>query len=66
MGIFAKEPTLEELQETTERNAEKVRNAQLELTLAEKRFALQKLKDAGLSSNSFGSWREIWRWVKGH
>ena len=39
----------------------------LELSAAQKRAALEKLKQAGLTSKDFGNkWREIWHWYKTH
>lgn len=54
---FQREPTLEEAQEKDAR-------LDVELSIAQKQAALKKLKEAGLSPKSFGSWRAIIKWLK--
>jgi len=50
--------TLEEAQEENER-------LDVELSVAQKRAAIAKLKENGLSGKSFGwNWRAIWAWFK--
>jgi hypothetical protein len=59
--------SLEELQEQNEKMQVKAKNTELQLSIAQKNMALQKLKEAGLSPSSFdNSWKKIMGWVKGH
>lgn len=51
--------TLEEAQSTNE-------TLDIELSIEQKKAAIRKLKEAGLNTRSFGSWREILHWVKTH
>ena len=52
--------TLEELQADNER-------AEVELSVAQKRAAIAKLKENGLTGKSFGwDWKRIWVWFKNH
>lgn len=60
MPWWNRSKSLDELQEENER-------AEVELSLAQKRAAIKKLKEAGLSGKSFGwDWRAIWQWFKTH
>ena len=60
LGIGKKELSLEELQEINEKR-------EVQLSVAQKEAAIKKLKDAGLTKQSFGnSWSAIWDWVKKH
>lgn len=56
---FSRKKDIEELQEENER-------ADVELSVEQKKLAIKKLKAAGLSTKSFGSWREILNWLKTH
>jgi hypothetical protein len=56
--------SLEELQENSEKLAVKAKNADLELTLAQKQYATQKLREQGLSKSDFGTWGSVKRWLK--
>jgi hypothetical protein len=65
-GIGNNESSLEELQETQEKLQVKAKNADLELTVAQKQYALQKLREAGLSKSSVGgTWSSVKSWLKG-
>ena len=54
---FQRKPTLEEAQEEDAR-------LDIELSIEQKKAALRKLKEAGLSPKSFGSWRAIINWLR--
>jgi len=56
---FGRRKTKEELQEDDER-------LDIELSVAQKRAALKKAKEYGVSRSNFGSWREFWHWFKTH
>ncbi len=59
--------SLEDLQEKNEILQVKARNEELQLTIAQKKAALQRLKAAGLTTSSFGgSWAKILQWLKTH
>lgn len=68
MGLFGQkedEETLEGLQETEEKLRVKARNADLQLTIAQKRLMHQKLKEQGLKESDFNfSWTSIRNWLK--
>lgn len=67
LGIGKKDESLESLQEENETLEVKSRNKGLELSIAQRQAALQKLKEAGLTPKSFGdNWRAIIQWVRTH
>ena len=51
--------SLEEAQEENEK-------LDIELSIQQKRVAIAKLKEAGLSKENFSSWRSLWHWYKTH
>jgi hypothetical protein len=59
LGLGKSNKTLSELEEE-EQIAEK------EVSIAEKKAVLRKLKAAGLTPKSFANWREIVAWFKTH
>ncbi len=66
-GLGQKEKTLEELQAENESLKVKDQNAGLSLSIAQKRLAMQKMKEAGLHMSDFGgSWEKLWHWFKTH
>lgn len=68
MGLFGQkedEETLEGLQEQEEKLRVKARNADLQLTIAQKRLMHQKLKEQGLKESDFSfNWNSIRAWLK--
>ena len=57
---MGKKKTVDELQTENEQ-------ADLELSLTQKRAAIEKLKQAGLTPKSFGGrWKEIRNWLRTH
>lgn len=69
MGTFdlftKKQKTMEELTEENERLKAEAENQELELTIEEKRYAFNKMKEAGLDyRRDFGSnLKRLWRWA---
>ena len=57
---FNRQKTLDELSEENER-------AEVELSLAQKRAAIKRLKEANLTGKSFGwNWSAIRAWLRSH
>lgn len=66
-GIGQQDEDLESLQMEREKLEVRAKNADLELSVAEKKYALQKLKEQGLSKNDVGgTWSGVRRWLKEH
>jgi hypothetical protein len=65
-GFNSKKKTLSELQEENEQLQEENKNADLVLSIEQKKIAQQKLKENGLKTSNFGSVRQLWNWVKSH
>ena len=60
MPFWKPSRTLEESQEDNER-------LEVELSIEQKRAAIKKLKESGLTPKSFGgSWRSILAWLRTH
>jgi len=57
--VFGRKKTLSEIQEETEYK-------DAEISLAQKKAILKKLKENNLSLSSFGTWRNAWEWFKTH
>ncbi len=66
LPFFKSEKSLGELEEEVEKKEQQDKATGLELSIAQKKFAIQKLKENGLNKGHFGSWSEIWAWVKSH
>lgn len=58
---------LETLEADEQRLQVRARNKALEVSIAEKEAMLKKLREAGLTSGTFGgSWQKIRAWIKSH
>lgn len=58
--LFRRQKSIDELQAENDK-------VDLELSLAQKQAAIQKLKQAGLTPKDFGGrWKEIAAWLRNH
>lgn len=58
--------SVSELEEETEEKEAENRYADQELSLAQKKAAIARLKESGLSPSHFPSWKAIINWIKAH
>ncbi len=66
-NLFAHKPSLTELEEDEERLEGEDRNLGTQLSIAQKRAAIKRLKERGLSPKHFSSdWGRIISWLKSH
>lgn len=66
-SIFKREKSLSELEDETERLEGEDKRLDAELSVAQKRFAIAKLKERGLSPKHFNfDFKKIWQWLKTH
>ncbi len=63
LPFIGKRQTLEDATEENERLKVQAENEDLKFTIAQRQAMAQKLKDAGLTKKSFGSWTAVWRWL---
>lgn len=70
MGIldsFKPKKSIDELEEETERLDAEDREVEKELSIAEKRVAIARLKESGLTPGHFNfDWKKILAWIKAH
>ena len=67
MSFLKREKTLAEIEEETEKEQAVNRKLDVELSIAQKKAAIQRLKEAGLTPKSFGgNWKRIFNWIKTH
>ncbi len=62
LPLMGSKKSLSELEEEDE-------TATVELSIAQKRTAIARLKENGLTPKHFGNppdWRRIWNWLKAH
>lgn len=67
LPFINRDKSISEIEEDTEKKEVELRNANVELTLAEKRQAILRLKEQGLKPSSFGwDWSRIKKFIKEH
>lgn len=67
LPFLHKEKTISEIEEDTEKKEVELRNANVELTLEEKKAAIARLKQSGLKPSNFAfDWGRIKQWIKSH
>ncbi len=66
LGFGEKQKTIDELEEETENLEAQNRRADGEMTLLQKKVAIARLKEQGLSPKHFPDWASIKQWLKTH
>lgn len=66
MGLLTPRKSLQEIEEETEHVEAENRRADMELSLAQKKEAISRLKERGLSPKHFPDWRSIMQWLRTH
>lgn len=68
MSILSKkEKTISEIEEETEKAQAENKKLDVELSIAQKQAAMQRLKEKGLSPKDFGNrWSRIINWLRTH
>ena len=61
-----KEESVEELEEKNARLEEVDKQTDYELSIAEKKAAIARLKERGLNVKQVGGWKGVMNWVKSH
>ena len=64
--MFKKQPTIEEMEEETENLEVQNRRADGEMSLLQKKVAIARLKEQGLSPKNFLDWKSIRDWLRTH
>lgn len=71
-NLFKRQKSLSEEQEDRERLDAEDETLSVKLSIAQKRVAIKRLKERGLTPKHFGdtslgsTWQKIWQWLKTH